>query len=96
MFLTIHSDQVIKVLFDAYANQVFNSYFRERAHVQMAQEIKKCLRVFSMMVISNSSPKKGKSFHTKPMPVMVTNIKNEWVLVQLGCPQMGTMSFVLG
>ena len=38
-------------------------------------------------------PKKGKSFHIfrhspKPMPAVVTNIKIEWVLVQLGCPQM--------
>ena len=35
---------------------------------------------------------KGKSFYIfryspKPMPAMVTNIKNEWVLVQFGCPQ---------
>ena len=38
-------------------------------------------------------PIKGKSFQKfryiqKPMPAMVTNIKSEWVLVQLGCPQM--------
>ena len=40
MFFTIHSDQVLKVLFDAYATQVFNSYmyFRERAHAQMAHK----------------------------------------------------------
>ena len=40
-------------------------------------------------------PKKCKSFHIfrytpEPMPAMVTNIKNEWVLVEHGCPQMYT------
>ena len=60
-----------------YATQVFNSHFRERVDAQ----------------IGHKRSQNGKSFHIfryspKPMPAMVTDIINEWVLVQLVCPQM--------